>query len=142
VNTRAPIQPGNGGTSSTATRRRRTSRPRGRRAGDDRDTTVRVDGPAGCLCWTVPRTASVALRRLPHLLLICALASCTGTVPNHPDSPAPQTPTSSSNGGSPDRDSPEPSQAPRTVVKEYELEPSSTPCEMSARRLDPLLIHC
>ena len=92
VTPHAPILPGSGDTASARSRRRRTRRRRRPQAGEDMDTTWRVTGPGLCLQIACGRTASAVARWAVPALLAAALGSCTGTVPAHPDAPAPQTP--------------------------------------------------
>ena len=126
---RAPTRRHTSGRSSTTPGPRRTSRPPRRPGGADRDTTVRVDGPGWCLWLRVRRTTSRGLAALLIPLLIGSVGSCTGTVHRPPDSPQPQTPTSSRDPGSDVGPQLVPSEPPSQTVRFYDMHTDGPPAK-------------
>ena len=117
----APTRTRNGGTASPRRPRRRASGPRRTPAGAGTDSRVLASGPGWCLSLRVRRTAWRGLTGLLTPLLLVGVGSCTPTVQQHPDAPAPQTPTSSRDAGSDRGPQFVPSEPPSATVRFYDM---------------------
>ena len=131
----APNRTSSGDRASTRPRRRRTSGLGAPRAGEDRDTLLRIVAPGWCLSLTGTRTTRARLAALLTTVALSAFGSCTGTVQRHPDAPAPQTPTSSRDPGSDEGRMYVPSEPPSATVRFYDMH---TPTRVPARCSKPV----
>lgn len=122
VTPHAPILPGSGDTASTRPGRRRTPGRRSPQAGEDRDTTSLTLVLRWCLPAACGRRASSAAVSVVLSLLVAALGSCTDRTSEHPDAPAPQTPSSSSPSSLPRGLNLPPAGTPTVHVTDYPLD--------------------
>jgi len=93
------------------------------------DTTWQASGPGLCLSLRVRRTTARGLAALVTAALWAALGSCTATVDHGPETPQPQTPTSSRDPGRDVGPQFVPSEPPSATVRFYDLHTrEGSPC--------------